>query len=333
MKAFYFYMMSKLSFGWRRLSPSTFRGKVVLVIVMLFLLLPGCNLKKGDETEKNLICAAGQWAQDTDGSFAYTHDCNPFSSTHFTVYSDGSSTNAKQFLANLVEEVFGELVQEFLIQDIQEELRFTPGYTYYIYAQKYTPNIMSMGYRNGFFIPAIDCAVYPGIYENNQWSFRCTVKHEVTHVIQFTLTNCPRNTACPLWLGFWFREGQAECMSGKGESRRISTLAEYNEWIADPGHANPISIHRWSDFPDQSRFSEYYVMFALAYYYLLDPQGYGATINEMRQLFQLMAEGVSFHDAFAAALNMTIEFYRDNYYEMIEAYLTAKEQANFVKSE
>jgi|GEM_PF-856149 len=269
------------------------------------------------------ICPAEQWDEDTSGWYAYTHDCHPHQGEHFTVYSDGSCRAAKEQLAGLAEEKFATLVPEFLVTDIAGELDFTEGYTYYIYADQNHDVIRAMGYRNGFFIGAIDCVTVPYYYTRDPWWYGCIIQHELTHVFQFTLTGCPSNDACLYWLGVWFREGQAVYMSGGGPGIRITTLSEFRQWWEDEEHINPIAIHRWTDFPDPDRGEEYYPMFGLAYAYLIDrAQGHGAGMEEMRNLFGLMKEGQGFIEAFEQALGMSVAEYQENFYTMMETYLS-----------
>lgn len=299
------------------------------ILLTALLLFPSCADKKANPVRARRepepepeICPAEQWDADTGGYYAYTHDCYPYVGEHFTIYSDGSSDQAKQQLAELMEPIFNQLVPEFLIDDIEEELDFTGDYTYYVYADKHHDIIRAMGYRNGFFIGAIDCATIPDYYTRNPWWYSCILKHELTHVFQFTLTGCPSNAACPYWLGVWFREGQAVYMSGGGPGIRITTLSEFYKWWEDETHVNPISIHRWYDFPDPDRGGEYYPMFGLAYAYMVDPvHGHGAAIADMREMFQLMKEGEGFMEAFEEAMGMSVYFYEDDFYRLMEEYL------------
>jgi hypothetical protein len=221
-------------------------------------------------------------------------------------------------LAELAEATFSELTGEWHIQS-DDELRFTPGYTFYIYAHRYTAEPASEAYRNGFLTVAVDYGPSPGIYQREPQGYLYVLKHELTHVFQFTLTNCPSNRACPTWLDVWFREGQAVVTGG---GFRRPTLQELIQWRGDPDHINPISISRWVDFPDQDRGGEYYQIFALAYAWLIDPmEGHGATIQGMKEMFQLMAEGESFHDAFEHALGISITYLEENFFSLMEAYL------------
>jgi len=291
------------------------------------LLLFSCDRKSNPTSARPdpepEICGAEQWGEDTGGWYAYTHDCHPYQGEHFTVYSDGSSQAAREQLAGLAEEKFDHLVPEFLVQDIVEELDFTEGYTYYIYADQNHDPVRAMGYRNGFFIGAIDCQTVPYYYTRDPWWYGCIIQHELTHVFQFTLTGCPSNAACPYWLGVWFREGQAVYMSGGGPGIRITSLSEFRRWWEDEDHINPIGIHRWTDFPDPDRGGEYYPMFGLAYAYLIDrARGHGAGMADMRNLFQLMKEGQGFFEAFEQALGMSVAEYQENFYAMMETYLS-----------
>jgi len=278
-----------------------------------------------EATDSDTACPAEQWAVDTSNYYAYRHDCRPYHSTHFTVYSDGSSMEAKRQLADIAEEAFAQLVPEFWVTDIETELQFTDGYTYYIFAEKYV-DIVAMGFRNGFYMPAIDSARIPDVFSRDPRGYGYVVKHELTHVFQFTFTDCPTLEDCPEWLEVWFREGQAIVMGGMGEEIRVNTLAELQEWIADPDRVNPISIHRSTDFPDQQE--GYYAMFALAYTYLIDPRfGRGHTVGDMRRLFQLMAQGDSFEHAFEAALGLGIQCFHDRFYSWMYEYLRETQRA------
>ncbi|MFC2083594.1 hypothetical protein ACFLS9_00910 [Bacteroidota bacterium] len=297
---------------------------IVPTLLTVIFLLSACSSENNKPSEPgNDECPAEQWDYDTGGYYAYSHDCNPYIGDHFTVFSDGSSVNAKRQLAEMTEEIFNNMLFEFQIYSIWTELQFLPGYTYYIYAQKHIEDIKIMGYRNGFFVAAIDCATIPDAYSRNPAFYKYLIKHELTHVFQFTLTDCPRNADCPYWLGVWFREGQAVYMGKHPTGIITDSMEEFQEWIADLAHINPILIHRWSDFPNPDIGGQFYPMFGLAYQYLIDTDhGHGATINDMRKMFQLMKEGDGFKEAFSKALNISVSWYQENFYALMEEYLS-----------
>jgi hypothetical protein len=119
-------------------------------------------------------------------------------------------------------------------------------------------------------------------------------------------------------------------MSDAGEDTYITSLEQFYNWYAAEGHVNPISIHRWTDFPDTSVYSEYYGIFATAYAYLIDTEcGYGAKMADIRELFRMMKEGYGFEEAFQESLGITVEWYREHFYSLLEEYLKrrAKETA------
>lgn len=289
------------------------------LLLLALLTLPACSAEAEDPTSlEEESCPPGQWAVDTGNYRAFRHDCRPYTQGHFTIYSDGASQSSKASLADLAEGVFSELTQEWEIES-DDELRFTPGYTYYIYAHRYTSPAVSEAYRNGFLTVAVDYGTSPGAYLRDPAGYLYVLKHELTHVFQFTLTDCPSNQACPTWLDVWFREGQAVVTGG---GYRRPTLGELNLWRANPDHVNPIQISRWTDFPSEDRGGEYYPIFALAYAWLVDQgDGYGATIQDMKDMFQYMAEGDSFWNAFEEALGISVAYLEENFFPLMEAYL------------
>ena len=301
-------------------NPRALRPPLILLLPLFALLvLPACSGDAESPTSPNDdSCPPGQWAPDTGNYRAYRHDCEPFTEGHFTIYSDAASQASKATLAGMAEGIFSELTEEWGIES-DEELRFTPGYTYYIYAHRYTSPAVSEAYRNGFLTVAVDYGAAPGAYQRNPSGYLYVLKHELTHVFQFTLTDCPSNNACPTWLDVWFREGQA-VMTGGGFQR--PTPQALNDWRAQPDHINPIRISRWYDFPDENRGGEYYPIFALAYAWLVDTdEGHGATIQNMKEMFQFMAEGDSFHDALERALGISVAYLEENFFSLMEEYL------------
>jgi hypothetical protein len=63
-------------------------------------------------------------------------------------------------------------------------------------------------------------------------------------------------------------------------------------------------------------------MFGLAYAYLIDCEhGHGATIGDMRNMFSLMANGDEFFLAFEKALGMSVSYYEEHFYSLMEQYL------------
>jgi hypothetical protein len=307
----------------RRIADSCRRARRTLRLPYLSLLVLPFLLTCSDESENptapnDTTCPPGQWAPDTGNYRAYRHDCEPYTAGHFTIFSDGATQASKATLAGLAEETFTELSGEWGIES-DAELRFTPGYTYYIYAHRYTSSPASEAYRNGFLTVAVDYGAAPGVYQRDPWGYLYVLKHELTHVFQFTLTDCPSNAACPTWLDVWFREGQA-VVTGGGFNR--PSLQQLNAWRTDPDNINPIRISRWQNFPNENTAGGYYQIFALAYAWLTDAEhGHGATIQDMKGMFEYMAEGESFHDAFEHALGISVAWFEENFFALMDSYL------------
>lgn len=302
-----------IAYGPKRLT----RVPVLTLLAVLPLLIASCDSEGPAEPGPGGgDCPPGQWEADSYGNRAWRHDCEPYLSDHFTIYSDGSSTEAKDTLARLAEAVFSDLAVEFQIAS-EAELGFSPGYTYYIYAQKNITPKVAEGYRHGFLIAAVDSPERPT--QRYPASYRYLMRHELTHVFQFSLIDCPGNAEWPYWLDIWFSEGQAVVVGG---GYRRPTLQQFHAWFSDPTHINPVRIQRRSDLPDIDRLGEYYQMFALTYAYLVDAtRGHGASMGDLRDLFQYMKDGDTFHDAFQRALGIAVYSLKDNYMDIMEAYL------------
>ena len=57
--------------------------------------------------------------------------------------------------------------------------------------------------------------------------------------------------------------------------------------------------------------------------FLVDEEhGHGATVSDMRELFRQMASGMDFFAAFETILGMSVADYADDFYELMEVYLS-----------
>jgi len=99
------------------------------------------------------------------------------------------------------------------------------------------------------------------------------------------------------------REGAAH------EDRRRRQQAE---------HVNPISLVRSTDAPvPDSRIGEYYPMFGLAVRYLLDEDGLGRSVLDVKELYLDMQTTVDFRDSFERVMGLSVEDYEDQFYELV----------------
>ena len=61
------------------------------------------------------------------------------------------------------------------------------------------------------------------------------IRHELTHVFQFTLTGCPSNDACPEWLGVWNSDAEVQDAKLDGGLELIETLGFRGEALPSIG--------------------------------------------------------------------------------------------------
>lgn len=265
-------------------------------------------------------CPARSWRVVDD----LLHDCKPYESDNFRIYSNASSMEAKQELANLCEEVFLELKTVFEVEN-NDELEMNDKFE--VYSIKDLSPEWGTGYAhyNGFLIAGIDSWHYRDWYRNSRTTYKTTVKHEMTHVFQ--------NRLCGRWTPVWFAEGLAEYLGGTVNNKTvrticgipITTLSAFNTWCAQ-GHKNPVSIRYFSDYPNTTvdGYAQYYPMFYLVMAYLLDPNGRGKTIHDIRLIFQDLKNGGSqtiFDAVFEDRMGISTQYYEEQFYEMMEAYL------------
>ena len=293
-----------------------------VLVAMLLVAGVGCgggsdNGPTSPTSSPNTRCAPGQWAVDTGYARAWGHDCNPLPGPHFTIYSDGSSADAKAMLSDMAEDTFAD-VRRLFDDPSDAELSLTGGRTFYVFAEKTVTPMVYETYPNGVLMPAIDREPQPGPFQRNQDEYRRSVKHEMTHVVSLTL--------CRGYPYAWFEEGQAVYVSG---SSRLPTLEEFRRFVADPTHTNPVAYRFWQTPSNVSWYGTYYPLFGLLYAYLVDAQrGHGATVADMRDLFQRMASGESFPAAFEHALGLRVDELEANYYQIMDAYLSGARGAS-----
>jgi len=147
-------------------------------------------------------------------------------------------------------------------------------------------------------------------------------EHECTHVVQFRLGGAFSR----VWA--WFCEGLAEHVSNGGPYKVIRCWQEVDDWRQAPGHVNPISIQYLEQIPDYDRIDwqrreEYYPIFGVAVRYLTDPGGHGKTPVDIKNLFIDIGHGLDFGAAFRNHIGMSLEYYQDHFYALMQAFLPA----------
>lgn len=245
-----------------------------------------------------------------------THDNRVLETDHFLVFSDASSDEAKIHMGetaetalNLIRDLFQINAPDLGILDLSTKIR--------VYSQRRDSSCGSSAYFSGFLAPAYDGS-NPSCIEFIPF----IVKHELTHVVQFRLGGLYTE----VWA--WFTEGLAETVSG-GVYPPVTCWQEVDEWRQDPDHVNPVSIQTLDQIPDYDtidwlRREQYYPIFGLAVRYLVDPKGLGKTLIDVKNMFRDIGRGMSFPQAFETHMGMSLAYYEEHFYALMEAYLPAQ---------
>lgn len=248
------------------------------------------------------------------------HDGRVLESNNFLTFSDASSDDVKMIYATMAEESFYELKQEFEIASSEElGIQSTDKYSKMtIYCNRYLDH-RQLAFPLGFFLYGPDSPVFLAWPEYIQVRFRNEVKHETMHVLQWLLGL--GGAQGDRWPEVWFTEGIAEHISG-GAFDPVTSLAQVEQWRLPEDHTNPISIHEWADLPlPDARSGEYYPMFGLAVRYLLDENGRGKTILDVKAMFNDMLTTRDFATSFETYMGMSVEYYEENFFSLIENFL------------
>jgi len=92
------------------------------------------------------------------------------------------------------------------------------------------------------------------------------------------------------------------------------------------GGGNPIGIHVWGNFPQTVLSSNttinYYGFFELGTRYLLDPNGNGTTIDDLKTFYKDLGEGIQFRRAFQNTFGISVSDYEANYWDIMRDYLS-----------
>lgn len=257
----------------------------------------------------------------------WPHDGHPYESQNFIVYSDAASQDARRPVAEIGEELLAELTTEFgIVED--EMLRFPPGQDkIHIYAYK-NRNPQAWGaraYYCGFIIWSLDHEKRsrdPDLY-------RATAKHEMVHVVEALLKGRDvANFPVAIRVHVWFSEGLAEAITGGVAARGIRDLG-YMDYLTDKyGRLSPISfksddqVGDWTKEETAMACSEYhYPMYQLAVEYLLDPKGYGKSLQDVARVFTDIADGSDFTTAFENRLGVRLADYEAQFFDLMHGYL------------
>ena len=274
---------------------------------LLSLLLAGCGSSSGSG-----MVNQGSWYVT---GFRWPHDGNPYESDNLIVYSDAASDQAKQTLAELAEDSLAMLHAE--LGSSNAVLVFPPHQDkihIYAYRDHFPTEWGGWAYYGGLLIYSLD---HP-IRDTALHVYLPVLRHELMHVVESLLKagNDPRT------VDIWLTEGVAELVAGGTAGGAILDAARFNDLIARFGLLNPIAMHQYN-YPDVDGiiFDYYYPMFQLAVTYLVDTNGHGNTMQDLRDLFLDVRSGVVFAVAFEDRLGIALQDYEDTFFQRMGGYL------------
>jgi len=252
----------------------------------------------------------------------WPHDGQPYESKRTTVYGDGASLQAKTLLASIAEELLDEVqtllelppVEQYLLRLGQSKLHL------YVYRYHNPQEWGGTAWLGGFMVYAVDHPQRSAAGLTEIGNYTRLVKHELIHTVQNLIVGSSHSYSTHTW----FEEGLAEFLSALNPQYRIATLKDFDERIASFGALNPIAIENdvLPDIPDVGS-HYYYPMFELTMQYLVDPNGLGKSLSDVKGVFEAMAGGASFGEAFSNNFGVPVETLRAEFFMRLRAYLEA----------
>jgi hypothetical protein len=301
--------------------------KKILFIFLGFVVLAACGPWESKQNRVRNICGQEPcyegpfdppWVSGLRFSSPWddilTHDNRVLETDNFLIFSDASSDEAKirmgktaEAALELIKNLFKVSSEDLGIRDRVSKFR--------VYSARRADKGYPRAFNSGFVMWAYDSYTH-----TRQELIPDTTEHECTHVVQNKLGGF----YSLVW--DWFTEGLAEYISDGGSYIVITCWPEVDEWRQDPGHVNPITIQYLEQIPnyavmDWQRREQYYPIFGLAVRYLVDPKGHGKTLIEVKNMFADIRNGVDFATSFEIHMGMSLEYYKENFYPFMEAFL------------
>jgi len=289
----------------------------LFVILAASVQLMSCGGGGGGSSGTGGFIGSGSWYVT---GFEWPHDGNPLVSDNFVIYSDGAGEDARQALAQLAEETLSDIKIQFAI-DNNDIFLFPPGQEkidIYAYKNRYPSDWGGWGYYGGLLIFSLDHPERTSFGHTEPEIYNPTLKHEIMHVVESLL----KASNDPNLVDVWLTEGLAEAVSGGTAGGSITDLQKFTELRNQYGSLNPIAMHRY-EYPDVELIAYYYYypMFQLAVEYLVDANGYGGTINDVKNLLMDVRNGVPFPTAFQNRFGMSLSEYESQFFDRMTAYL------------
>lgn len=309
--------------------------KYAIIYLLILLLLSSCTTGSDDSNTgcENICCQEpcyeGPFEPPWIAGHGYglefidqygnslTYDNRVLETENVLTFSDASSDQVKIEYARMTEVSFAEIKEIFDIKT-SAELGIRDRITRLRIYSNCNKIHRQAALESGFVLYSLDSSEWGNRPETDpdfySW-YQRMVKHETMHVVQFKLGG----VYARVWA--WYTEGIAEHISG-GAFTPISCWPEVVEWRQDPDHANPVSVERLDQIPENT-WGEHYPLFGLAVRYLLDPAGKGRTIQDLKAMFVDIGEGMDFVEAFELHMGINLDLYEARFWELMQAYLPA----------
>ena len=290
-------------------------GPISFIIVFLF----SCT------RDLSILNFSAHWTSDipfilTHVNLELPHDNRIYETDHVLVFSDESSDAVKIDFAEKAELALKQVLSAFLISN-PDEIGIGSSLKIVVYTEK-IPRHSQMSFPFGYLLHGQDSQVYAQWPREMKSRYYRQMVHETVHVVQFLLGVMPEPERRDHEPDRWFNEGLAETVSG-GFFIPINMRYQYKDWTKDKEHVNPISIHQWSDLPiPTNRVGEYYPMFGLAVKYLIDPNGLGKSMSNVKAMLLTLAEqDITFARAFEQHFGLSLSEYELTFYQRIDEFL------------
>lgn len=267
----------------------------------------------------------GSW---TAAGFNFGHDGQPHESDNFRVYSGFSSQEERQYVADVLEGRFLDLQTALGISSHAEFEYPSQDEHIDVLTLRYQGNDVlwtGQSYRYGMIVHAPDSPRYiEEGYTRDLYTQLLT--HELMHVTEYLLVGTAADYSD---VEKWFHEGIATYVAGPPPNQVLDP-SEVEQWQSEmsdlAGQGNPISVETWSDYPtqvvnDPARLSQYYMFFELAFRYLIDPEGHGKTLSDVKNVYLDIRQGSTFEEAFESRLGMSVDYYETDFFDIILEYL------------
>ncbi len=239
----------------------------------------------------------------------WPHDGDRIETANFVIYRDSARIDARREVGTIAEEAWAEVLDEFSVEPVM--LKLPEGQT----------KIDLFAYRDPNLQGCTACADYGYLViysldhpHQTTWAryYRAVMKHELVHVLHNLLTGNQGR------FDTWFIDGLAEAVSGGTTGGPIRGLDQLEDLTSTNGRTSPIAFKEY--FPE-ARIQFLYPMFQLAVEYLLDDDGLGRSVDDMRNLIIDVGEGSTFAAAFENRMGIGLDEYETRFFDLMDDYL------------